>query len=85
MHKREELAKRGKLSVSLYCKNIICDVVCEFECVCGKIISESDEHYYADDIDDLNFISWEADQIECPHCGRVYEIDENNNAKLISN
>lgn len=83
INKREELAKKGKLSASVYCTNITYDVVCEFQCVCGKIISESDKHCYTDDVNDLDLITWEADQIECPHCGRVYEIDKSNNAKLI--
>lgn len=83
MSKREELAKEGKLHTNVYCTNITYDIVCEFKCVCGKMISESDERCYTDDADDLDLITWEADQIECPHCGRVYEIDESNNAKLI--
>lgn len=77
----EKEALEGKLDVDISVEDIRYDVVCEFRCVCGQEIRETDRNY-TDDWEDLETPEWEDGCITCPNCGRIYQID-NGKAKLV--
>lgn len=81
---REELAKEGKLRVSINVTDIRYNIECRFKCICGPIIHKVDSYNTADSIDELEYAEDDyRDTVVCPKCNRKYQIIENN-AKLIS-
>lgn len=80
---REELAKEGKLPVSINITDINYNIEYRFKCICGHIIHEVDSDNTVDSIDELEYAEDDyRDTVMCPKCNRKYQISENN-AKLI--
>lgn len=79
---REEQAKRGTLPVSKFIKDCRFTLVCELTCVCGCVISKTQEKRvtYCYDTDDL--IAGDAGEVRCSMCGRKYQISDSE-AKLL--
>lgn len=70
-----------ELDASIGVEDIRYNVVCEFSCLCGNRVKESETRYtdYWGDAPDTQY----AGIVRCPECGREYKIGYNDKAILL--